>query len=176
MGKKKFAEGRRDWRVERSRRLTTDSIRRCAHRPPGFHRRSTRRRPRGNAQRGEGTERRSKIIEPLVPVDLVVDHSVQVDFAGSWRAAFEHGDGVQTKPSAINSEWGQQAFKTFGSSFRPTSESCIRSISNISPKALTDQSTINDQPSTIFYPDTLVGTDSTTMINGLGVVGWASAE
>ena len=68
-----------------------------------------------------------KIIEPLVPVDLVVDHSVQVDFAGTADAlAAEHGDGVQAQPRALPvSEVGQQAFETFRSC-RPASASCTR--------------------------------------------------
>ena len=56
-----------------------------------------------------------KIIEPLVPVDLVVDHSVQVDFADRPDAlAAEHGDGVQAQPQRYQFlKWGMQAFDAF---------------------------------------------------------------
>ena len=117
-----------------------------------------------------------KIIEPLVPVDLVVDHSVQVDFAGSAEALRLNME-MEFKRNRERYQflkWGQQAFKTFGSS-RPESGSCTRSISNTSPRACSYSQSAAGHPQlrNLFYPDTLVGTDShTTMINGLGVVGW----
>ena len=116
-----------------------------------------------------------KIIEPLVPVDLVVDHSVQVDFFGSARALQLNLD-MEFKRNRERYQflkWGQQAFKTF--QLIPPGIGIVHQVNleYLAKGVLSAQSTINNQPSTIFYPDTLVGTDShTTMINGLGVVGW----
>ncbi len=116
-----------------------------------------------------------KIIEPLVPVDLVVDHSVQVDFFGSAEALQLNLD-MEFKRNRERYEflkWGQQAFKTFG--LIPPGIGIVHQVNleYLAKGVLSGPSTINRQPSTIFYPDTLVGTDShTTMINGLGVVGW----
>src|SRR5215470_18072830 len=120
-------------------------------------------------------ERDPKIIEPLVPVDLVVDHSVQVDFFGSPRA-LELNLDMEFKRNRERYQflkWGQQAFKTF--QLIPPGIGIVHQVNleYLAKGVLSTQSTINHQPSTIFYPDTLVGTDShTTMINGLGVVGW----
>ena len=116
-----------------------------------------------------------KIIEPLVPVDLVVDHSVQVDFFGSARALQLNLD-MEFKRNRERYQflkWGQQAFKTF--QLIPPGIGIVHQVNleYLAKGVQHAQSTINNQPSTVFYPDTLVGTDShTTMINGLGVVGW----
>src|SRR5256712_2995192 len=116
-----------------------------------------------------------KIIEPLVPVDLVVDHSVQVDFFGSARA-LELNLEMEFKRNRERYQflkWGQQAFKTF--QLIPPGIGIVHQVNleYLAKGVLSAQSTINNQPSTIYFPDTLVGTDShTTMINGLGVVGW----
>jgi len=116
-----------------------------------------------------------KIIEPLVPVDLVVDHSVQVDFFGSARA-LQLNLEMEFKRNRERYQflkWGQQAFKTF--QLIPPGIGIVHQVNleYLAKGVLSASSTINHQPSTIFYPDTLVGTDShTTMINGLGVVGW----
>ncbi|MBA3650475.1 MAG: aconitate hydratase [Chthoniobacterales bacterium] len=108
-----------------------------------------------------------KIIEPLVPVDLVVDHSVQVDFAGSAMALRLNMD-MEFKRNRERYEflkWGQQAFKTFG--LVPPGIGIVHQV-NLEYLAKGVLSTGD-----LYYPDTLVGTDShTTMINGLGVVGW----
>src|SRR6187551_2682240 len=113
------------------------------------------------------------IIEPLVPVDLVVDHSVQVDFFGSSRA-LELNMDMEFKRNRERYEflkWGQQAFKTF--QLIPPGIGIVHQVNleYLAKGVLTSQlSTLNSQ---LFFPDTLVGTDShTTMINGLGVVGW----
>src|SRR4051812_43877371 len=112
-----------------------------------------------------------KIIEPLVPVDLVVDHSVQVDFAGSARALQLNMDMEFTRNRERYEflKWGQQAFKTFG--LVPPGIGIVHQVNlEYLAKGVLSQSA---QGGEIFYPDTLVGTDShTTMINGLGVVGW----
>ena len=116
-----------------------------------------------------------KIIEPLVPVDLVVDHSVQVDFFGTARALQLNLD-MEFKRNRERYQflkWGQQAFKTF--QLIPPGIGIVHQVNleYLAKGVQHAQSTINHQPSTVFYPDTLVGTDShTTMINGLGVVGW----
>jgi aconitate hydratase A / 2-methylisocitrate dehydratase len=116
-----------------------------------------------------------KIIEPLVPVDLVVDHSVQVDFFGSARA-MELNLDMEFKRNRERYQflkWGQQAFKTF--QLIPPGIGIVHQVNleYLAKGVLSAQSRINNQASTIYFPDTLVGTDShTTMINGLGVVGW----
>src|ERR1700730_3832825 len=116
-----------------------------------------------------------KIIEPLVPVDLVVDHSVQVDFFGSAKA-LQLNLEMEFKRNRERYQflkWGQQAFSTF--QLIPPGIGIVHQVNleYLAKGVLSTASTINNQPSTIFYPDTLVGTDShTTMINGLGVVGW----
>jgi aconitate hydratase len=116
-----------------------------------------------------------KIIEPLVPVDLVVDHSVQVDFFGSARA-LELNLDMEFKRNRERYQflkWGQQAFKTF--QLIPPGIGIVHQVNleYLAKGVLSAQSTSNNQASTIYFPDTLVGTDShTTMINGLGVVGW----
>jgi aconitate hydratase len=114
-----------------------------------------------------------KIIEPLVPVDLVVDHSVQVDFFGSVRA-LELNLDMEFKRNRERYQflkWGQQAFKTF--QLIPPGIGIVHQVNleYLAKGVLSSQlSTLNSQ---LFFPDTLVGTDShTTMINGLGIVGW----
>jgi aconitate hydratase len=108
-----------------------------------------------------------KIIEPLVPVDLVVDHSVQVDF-------FRRPDAMQRNLEMEfqrNREryqflkWGMQAFDTF-----KVVPPGIGIVHQVNLEYLAKGVLSAD---VVFYPDTLVGTDShTTMINGLGIVGW----
>ncbi|HZJ39159.1 MAG TPA: aconitate hydratase AcnA, partial [Chthoniobacterales bacterium] len=116
-----------------------------------------------------------KIIEPLVPVDLVVDHSVQVDFAGSAEALRLNME-MEFKRNRERYEflkWGQQAFKTFG--LVPPGIGIVHQVNleYLAKGVLSKQSEIRNSKSELFFPDTLVGTDShTTMINGLGVVGW----
>jgi aconitate hydratase len=112
-----------------------------------------------------------KIIEPLVPVDLVVDHSVQVDFAGSPESLGLNLD-MEFKRNRERYEflkWGQQAFKTFG--VVPPGIGIVHQVNlEYLAKGVLSSSTEKGE---VFYPDTLVGTDShTTMINGLGIVGW----
>jgi aconitate hydratase len=112
-----------------------------------------------------------KIIEPLVPVDLVVDHSVQVDFAGIPEA-IELNLEYEFKRNRERYEflkWGQQAFKTFG--VVPPGIGIVHQV-NLEYLAHGVISSSSPEGETC-YPDTLVGTDShTTMINGLGIVGW----
>jgi aconitate hydratase len=112
-----------------------------------------------------------KLIEPLVPVDLVVDHSVQVDFAGT-SVAFERNLELEFERNRERYEflkWGQQAFETF--KVVPPSIGIIHQV-NLEYLAKGVLSS-NVDGKHLYYPDTLVGTDShTTMINGLGIVGW----
>src|SRR5204862_5504829 len=116
-----------------------------------------------------------KIIEPLVPVDLVVDHSVQVDFFGSAEALRLNLE-MEFKRNRERYQflkWGQQAFKTF--QLIPPGIGIVHQVNleYLAKGVLSQKSEVGGQRSEIFYPDTLVGTDShTTMINALGVVGW----
>ena len=114
-----------------------------------------------------------KMIEPLVPVDLVVDHSVQVDFFGSGDALQKNLD-LEFKRNRERYEllkWGQQASKTFG--VVPPGIGIVHQVNLEYLAKGVLQSPVTSHQSPVFYPDTLVGTDShTTMINGLGVVGW----
>src|SRR6204780_3182406 len=108
-----------------------------------------------------------KIIEPLVPVDLVVDHSVQVDFAGAADSMQRNLDLEFTRNRERYQflKWGMQAFDTF--KVVPPGIGIVHQV-NLEYLA---KGVLNADG--IYYPDTLVGTDShTTMINGLGIVGW----
>ncbi|HEY8996005.1 MAG TPA: aconitate hydratase [Lacunisphaera sp.] len=108
-----------------------------------------------------------KIIEPLVPVDLVVDHSVQVDFAGSAEAMQKNLDLEFTRNRERYQflKWGMQAFDTF--KVVPPGIGIVHQVNlEYLAKGVLNQGDV-------YYPDTLVGTDShTTMINGIGIVGW----
>ncbi|HJX25478.1 MAG TPA: aconitase family protein, partial [Chthoniobacterales bacterium] len=116
-----------------------------------------------------------KIIEPLVPVDLVVDHSVQVDFFGSAQALRLNLE-MEFKRNRERYQflkWGQQAFKTF--QLIPPGIGIVHQVNleYLAKGVLSTKTESGKLKAEIFYPDTLVGTDShTTMINGLGVVGW----
>ncbi len=120
-------------------------------------------------------DKNPKIIEPLVPVDLVVDHSVQVDFFGSPEALKLNLE-MEFKRNRERYQllkWGQQAFKTF--KVVPPGIGIVHQVNleYLAKGVLSSQSRITNHQSPIYYPDTLVGTDShTTMINGLGIVGW----
>jgi aconitate hydratase len=109
-----------------------------------------------------------KTIEPLVPVDLVVDHSVMVDHYGTPEAL----DLNMKLEFQRNQEryqfmkWGMQAFETFG--VVPPGFGIVHPV-NLEYLARG----VHRTGGGVYYPDTLVGTDShTTMINGIGVVGW----
>ncbi|MEO7010625.1 MAG: aconitase family protein, partial [Caldimonas sp.] len=124
-----------------------------------------------NAAAGQGRD--PKTIEPLVPVDLVVDHSIMVDYYGvanaldlNMRLEFQRNhERYQFM------KWGMQAFDTFrvvppgfGIVHQVNLEYLARGVHKAPAAA-------GEAP--VYYPDTLVGTDShTTMINGIGVVGW----
>jgi aconitate hydratase len=115
-----------------------------------------------------------KIIEPLVPVDLVVDHSVQVDFAGS-ADAFQKNLELEFSRNRERYQflkWGMQAFDTF--KVVPPGIGIVHQVNlEYLAKGVLSAPAGGDSSQRIVYPDTLVGTDShTTMINGLGIVGW----
>jgi aconitate hydratase len=111
--------------------------------------------------------RNPKVIEPLVPVDLVVDHSVQIDYFGTPDALRKNME-LEFQRNAERYQfmkWGMQAFDTFrvvppgiGIVHQVNLEYLFRGV---------------QKKGDVYFPDTLVGTDShTTMINGVGVVGW----
>ncbi len=109
-----------------------------------------------------------KVIEPLVPVDLVVDHSVQVDFSGTPEAMGRNLEMEfrRNRERYVFLKWGMQAFETF--KVVPPGIGIIHQV-NLEYLA---KGVLSDARG-VWYPDTLVGTDShTTMINGLGIVGW----
>jgi aconitate hydratase len=111
--------------------------------------------------------RNAKMIEPLVPVDLVVDHSVQVDYAGTGSSLEKNLDLEfhRNRERYEFLKWGEQAFDTF--KVVPPGIGIVHQVNlEYLAKCVLEKDGV-------FYPDTLVGTDShTTMINGLGVVGW----
>jgi aconitate hydratase len=114
-----------------------------------------------------------KLIEPLVPVDLVVDHSVQVDFFGSADALRRNLDMEfqRNRERYQFLKWGMQAFKTF--KVVPPGIGIVHQVNleYLAKGVLSGPGP--DGAQELYYPDTLVGTDShTTMINGLGIVGW----
>src|SRR5437868_241669 len=107
------------------------------------------------------------IIEPLVPVDLVIDHSVQVDFSSNPQA-FERNMEMEFRRNNSRYQflkWGMQAFDGF-SVIPPGIGICHQVNLEYLAKCVWEKNGI-------YYPDSLVGTDShTTMVNGLSVVGW----
>ncbi|OUL97477.1 aconitate hydratase AcnA [Paraburkholderia hospita] len=123
---------------------------------------------RGVAQRAG---KNPKSIEPLVPVDLVVDHSVQIDHFRE-KGALDLNMKLEFQRNNERYQfmkWGMQAFDTF--KVVPPGVGIVHQVNleylarGVHKKA--------DNGESVYYPDTLVGTDShTTMINGIGVVGW----
>lgn len=111
------------------------------------------------------------IINPLSPVDLVIDHSVMVDKFGD-EAAFEENVAIEMNRNTERYRflrWGQTAFENFRV-VPPGTGICHQVNLEYLAKAVWTKEV---DGRTVAYPDTLVGTDShTTMINGLGVLGW----
>jgi aconitate hydratase len=113
-----------------------------------------------------------KKVNPLVPVDLVVDHSVQVDVSGRFADALERNMAIEYERNYERYaflKWGQKNFDNFGAV--PPGRGIVHQI-NLEYLATVamKQTRGADQ---VWYPDSVVGTDShTTMINGLGVLGW----
>jgi aconitate hydratase len=112
-----------------------------------------------------------KKINPNVPVDLVIDHSVQVDTFGQ-EYAFMHNAKIEFERNLERYEflrWGQKAFTNFG--VVPPARGIVHQV-NLEYLAKGVWSRKEDDLEVV-YPDSLVGTDShTTMINGLGILGW----
>ena len=112
-----------------------------------------------------------KKIEPLVPVDLVVDHSVQIDYFAQ-KDALDLNMKLEFQRNNERYQfmkWGMQAFDTF--KVVPPGIGIVHQV-NLEYLARGVHQK-KDADGTVYYPDTLVGTDShTTMINGIGVVGW----
>ena len=108
-------------------------------------------------------------INPLVPAELVIDHSVQVDVFGTRsRSSATPSSSSSATRSGTRSCAGARAPSTTSASSRPTPGSSTRSTSSTSRGWCSSTTSAG-----LAYPDTLVGTDShTTMINGLGVLGW----
>ena len=115
--------------------------------------------------------RNPKAIEPLVPVDLVVDHSVMIDHFGS-KKSLDLNMKLEFQRNLERYQfmkWGMDAFDTFG--VVPPGFGIVHQV-NLEYLARGVHRTKGKAPQ-VHYPDTLVGTDShTTMINGIGVVGW----
>ncbi len=114
------------------------------------------------------TGQEPKVVEPLVPVDLVVDHSVQVDFAGTADSMVRNLELEfhRNRERYQFLKWGMQAFDTF--KVVPPGIGIVHQV-NLEYLA---KGVLRDGQG-VYYPDTLVGTDShTTMINGIGIVGW----
>src|SRR4051812_45069508 len=110
-------------------------------------------------------------INPLQPVDLVIDHSVQVDEYGT-EAAYLINTGLEVERNMeryVFLRWGQEAFRNFRV-VPPGTGICHQvNLEYLAKTVFTSQ----ENGETVAYPDSLVGTDShTTMINGLGVLGW----
>jgi aconitate hydratase len=110
-------------------------------------------------------------INPVIPVDLVIDHSVQADQYGSKFALFYNAE----REFERNSEryeflrWGQKAFDNFR--VVPPSTGIVHQVNLEYFSQVVQAQTVNGE--VLAYPDTLVGTDShTTMVNGLGIVAW----
>ena len=106
-------------------------------------------------------------INPLLPVELVIDHSVQVDEFASRRAIFRNAEleFERNRERYAFLRWGQGAFDNF--KVVPPSTGIVHQVN------LEFLARVVDERDGVAFPDTLVGTDShTTMINGLGVLGW----
>jgi aconitate hydratase len=110
-------------------------------------------------------------VNPLQAAELVIDHSVQVDHFGT-PDAFELNVGLEfsrNKERYAFLKWGQEAFRNF--KVVPPGTGIVHQINIEYLSRVVCQETVDGE--TVAYPDTLVGTDShTTMVNGLGVVGW----
>ena len=107
------------------------------------------------------------VINPRVPVDLVIDHSIQVDAFGSSDALKKNME-IEFKRNRERYEflkWGKQAFDNFN--VYPPGVGIVHQVN------LETAATVVQSRNGVCFPDTLVGTDShTTMINGMGVMGW----
>ncbi|HYA74520.1 MAG TPA: aconitate hydratase AcnA [Roseiarcus sp.] len=114
-------------------------------------------------------------INPLVPVDLVIDHSVVVDHFGTAKALSQNvkREYEQNQERYRFLKWGQQAFSNF-SVVPPGTGICHQvNLEYLAQTVWTAKDRLDGKTVEVAYPDTLVGTDShTTMVNGLAVLGW----
>ena len=114
-------------------------------------------------------------INPLVPVDLVIDHSVVVDYAGTAKSLGQNvkREFEQNQERYRFLKWGQQAFENF-KVVPPGAGICHQvNLEYLAQTVWTKKEKIDGKMVETAYPDTLVGTDShTTMVNGLAVLGW----
>ena len=114
-------------------------------------------------------------INPLIPVDLVIDHSVIVNYFGTDSALQQNVDEEykQNQERYRFLKWGQNAFDNFRV-VPPGTGICHQvNLEYLAQTVWTREEKIDGKTVTVAYPDTVVGTDShTTMINGLGVLGW----
>jgi aconitate hydratase len=116
----------------------------------------------------------AKSIEPLVPVDLVVDHSIMIDYFGT-KNALDLNMQLEFKRNLERYQfmkWGMQAFDTFG--VVPPGFGIVHQVNlEYLARGVHQGAPAEAGGPAVYYPDSLVGTDShTTMINGIGVVGW----
>src|SRR5438309_8939649 len=112
-------------------------------------------------------------VNPLVPADLVIDHSVQVDLFGSTLAFNRNVEREYERNSERYAllRWGQQAFSNFR--VVPPGTGIVHQV--ILEYLASVRMTREEDGETVAFPDTLIGTDShTTMVNGLGVLGWGA--
>ena len=113
-----------------------------------------------------------KKVNPLVPVDLVIDHSVQVDVSGRFADARERNLEIEYARNRERYEflkWGQTNLKNFQAV--PPGRGIVHQVNLEWIATVAHPNTNGSEP--VYYPDSCVGTDShTTMINGLGVLGW----
>ncbi|MEZ4318628.1 MAG: aconitate hydratase AcnA [Myxococcota bacterium] len=113
-----------------------------------------------------------KKVNPLVPVDLVIDHSVQVDFSGRFADALSRNMEIEYDRNGERYaflKWGQSNFDNFRAV--PPGRGIVHQVNLEYIASVAAHREIDGQQ--VYYPDSLVGTDShTTMINGLGVLGW----
>ena len=111
-------------------------------------------------------------VNPQVPVDLVIDHSVQVDVSGAHGDALEMNLDIEYHRNMERYKflkWGQKSLENF--QVVPPSRGIVHQVN------LEFLASVARQENDVWLADTLVGTDShTTMINGLGVLGWELAE
>lgn len=111
------------------------------------------------------------VINPLVPVDLVIDHSVMVDFSGT-QDAFQKNMALEFERNAERYEflkWGQETFDNFR--VVPPGTGICHQVNVEYLASVIDARNVNGEMQ--FFPDTVFGTDShTTMVNGLSVLGW----
>ena len=116
-----------------------------------------------------------KKINPLTPVDLVIDHSVMVDHFGTSTSLKQNVDLEYDRNQERYEflRWGSQAFENFRV-VPPGTGICHQvNLENLAQTVWTKKTSLNGKSVEVAYPDTLVGTDShTTMVNGLSVLGW----